>query len=56
MAIRPQVVFDLEQIGVLLLFRLNPARIGDVAAGFDGELAHKAKHGETASEMKSQPK
>jgi len=31
---------------------LNPARIGDVAAGFDGELAHKAKHGETASEMK----
>ena len=42
--------------GFCFCFGLNPARIGGVAAGFDGELAHKAKHGETASETKSQPK
>ena len=42
--------------GFAFCFGLNPARIGGVAAGFDGELAHKAKHGETASETKSQPK
>lgn len=39
-----------------LLFWLNPIRIDGVAEGFDDELAHKAKHTETTSETKSQPK